>query len=436
MISANEYQNRRQTLMQQMQENSIAILCTKPEYPRANDCSYPFRADSNFYYLTGFTEPEAMAIFIPNRDEGEYILFNRPRDPDKEIWDGLRAGQEGAIANFRADQAFAYDEIDEILPDLLKDKTTIYYQFGHESGIDDDIITWEQQLKTLLRSGSNPPKSHVDLSLIINDMRSIKSVAELNVLRKAAAINVEAHKRAMQHCVAGITERQLCAELTYVHQQHNCLDFAYEPIVATGDNACILHYRAGTRELQNGELVLIDVGQEYQQYTSDITRTIPVNGKFSAEQASIYQLVLDVQQTMIDFIKPGIRFDELQKNTVRLITEGLITLGLLQGKPDALIEQKAYTEFYPHSLGHWLGLDVHDVCPYALDGQWRTLEAGMVLTVEPGIYIQANNQNVDAKWRGIGIRIEDDVVVTERGCEVLTSGAPKSIAEIEQLMNS
>ena len=278
------------------------------------------------------------------------------------------------------------------------------------------------------------PTEMIDATAIINEMRAIKTAAEIAIMRKAGKINVTAHQRMMQTCAAGMSEIQLAAEGTYIYGQNNCTDLAYQSIVATGTNACILHYRAGNRLLQNGELVLIDMGEEYEWYASDVTRTFPVNGKFSPEQKQIYELVLNVQLAIIDLIKPGVPFDHLQEVTVRLITEGLVKLGLLKGNVPDLIANKAYFDFYMHRVSHWIGLDAHDVAPYKINGQWRPLQAGMALTVEPGIYIAPNNENVDVKWRGIGIRIEDDVVVTETGCENLTGAAPKTVAEIEAMM--
>lgn len=436
MIKQQEYAERRQKLMQQMGDNSIAIICTKPEYPRAQDCPYRFRPDSNFYYLTGFDEPEAIAVLVPGRAEGEYILFNRERDPAKEIWDGHRAGQTGAVQDFKADQSFPIEDLDLVVPELLKDKTTLYYQFGFENSIDEDIIAWRGELRKLLRIGVTVPGKLIDVCSLIHEMRVIKSPAEIDVLRKAGAINVAAHTRAMKMCAAGMTERQLCSELLYVYGQNNCLDVAYDPIIASGKNACVLHYFAGEKVLEDGELLLNDMGEEYQWYASDVTRTYPVNGKFSPEQKAVYETVLNVQMAVLDLVKPGIEFNLLQEETVRMITEGLIALGLLQGNIDQLIADKAYLAFYPHRSGHWMGLDVHDVSDYKVNGQWRTLQPGMVLTVEPGIYIQPDNETVEAKWRGIGVRIEDDIVVTETGHENLTDKAPKAVADIEALMAS
>ncbi len=434
-IPQTEYQQRRQQLMQKMAPNSVAIICTGLEYPRTQDCCYRFRPNSNFYYMTGFAEPEAIAVLIPGREDGEYILFNRVRDPAKEIWDGPRAGQTGAVKEYLADQAFPIEDLDLIVPELLQDKSTLYYQYGFENGIDDEVISWRDEIRQQMRRGMTFPSTIINVTDLINEMRLIKSPAEIAVLRKAGAINIEAHKRGMKMCVAGMTERQLCSEILYVYGQQGCMDVAYDPIVANGNNACTLHYFAGNPTLKDGELVLIDMGEEYAWYASDITRTFPVNGKFTTEQRAIYELVLSVQNAIIQMVKPGLNFSVLQQTAIQLLTEGLVKLGLLKGSVEQLIAEKAYVAFYPHSISHWMGLDVHDVSNYKVNGQWRDLEVGMVFTVEPGIYIQPDNENVDAKWRGIGVRIEDNIVVTTTGCENLTAQLPKTVNDIEALMN-
>ena len=434
MIPIVEYQQRRQTLMQKMNANSIAIICTNHEHMRTQDIHFRFRPNGNFYYLTGFAEAECIVVLIPGRAEGECILFNLPRDPAREIWDGPRAGQEGAVKDLGADQAFPIEQFSNMLPDLLLGKQTLFYQIGFENGIDQLLVSCLNKFRNQSRLGTTFPTEMMDATAIINEMRAIKSPAEIAIMRKAGQINIAAHQRMMETCTADMSEIQLAAEGIYTYGKNNCTELAYQSIVATGSNACILHYRAGDRALQKGELVLIDMGEEYEWYASDVTRTFPVSGKFSPEQKQVYELVLSVQLTIIDLIKPGVAFDSLQEKTVRLITEGLVTLGLLKGKIDDLIASKAYFDFYMHRVSHWIGLDAHDTAPYKINGQWRPLQVGMALTVEPGIYISPNNKNVEARWRGIGIRIEDDVVVTENGCENLTGKAPKTIAEIEAIM--
>jgi Xaa-Pro aminopeptidase len=377
-----------------------------------------------------------MAVLIPHREEGEFILFNRSRDPAKEIWDGFRAGQEGAISEHGADEAHAIEEFYDMMPTLLEGKHKIYYQFGFEDALEDTVAMWINDARKKVRSGVIIPTVLEDVTALINDMRLIKSSAEIEVLRKAAAINVEAHTRAMQHCKPGMTESQLGAELNYVYNQHACWTWAYEPIVGSGSHACILHYRVGERVMQSGELVLVDAGQEYHWYASDITRTYPINGKFSAEQKAVYEAVLRVQLALLDMIKPGIPYNMMQETAIKLITQELITLGLLQGAVEENIKNKTYMDFYMHKSGHWMGLDVHDVSIYAVNGKWRELQPGMVLTVEPGIYISPKNMNVDKKWRGIGIRIEDDIVITEHGNENLTGHLAKTVEEIEAIVGS
>jgi len=434
MVTQQEYKQRREKLMQQMGSNSIAIICTNPEYTRTQDTPFLFRPDGNFYYLTGFAEPEAVAILIPGNKDGEFILFNRPHDPTKEIWHGYHEGQTGAVQNLGADAAFPIEDLSLIVPDFLKNKEKIFYQFSFVNGIDTDIVAWQNELHQQVRTGVSTTNAPINVTDLINEMRLIKSEAEITLLREAATINIEAHKHAMQSCVSGMTEIQLSAELNYIYGRYNCLEMAYPPVVASGANACTLHYLASKNKLHDAELVLIDMGEEYQHYTSDITRTFPVNGKFSPAQKAIYELVLHTQLTILKAIKPGIAFDELQTLTIHSITAGLVKLGILQGNIDKLIVEKAYFDFYMHNVSHWMGLDVHDVSTYKINNNWRNLEVGMVLTVEPGIYIHANNKNVNKKWRGIGIRIEDDVVVTANGCENLTVAAPKTVHEIEAIM--
>jgi Xaa-Pro aminopeptidase len=434
MITQREYKARRQTLMSNMDKDSIAIISTSPEYPKTQDIPHRFRPNGNFYHLTGFDEPEAIAVLIPNRKEGEFVLFNRPRDPAKEIWDGFRQGQEGAIKSLGADQSYSIKDFDTEILKLIHGKKHIYYQIGFEVSLENKIVGWITDLRQQSRSGTVVPTSLNDVTAMINEMRLIKSDAEIAVMRKAGEINREAHERAMKNCKVGMTESQLAAEYNYIYNRHGCWSMAYEPIVAGGENACILHYRAGLRVLNDGELVLADVGQEYEWYASDVTRTFPVNGKFSPEQKAVYELVLSIQEAILAMIKPGLSYDKMQETAIKLTTQGLIDLGILKGNVAELIEKKAYIDFYMHRSGHWIGSDVHDVSAYKIDGQWVTLKPGMALTVEPGIYIAANNQNVDAKWRGIGVRIEDDIVVTENGHENLTGSIPKTVKDIEAFM--
>ena len=429
-----EYARRRKALMAQMEPNSIAILPAAAVAIRNRDVEYLYRQDSDFQYLSGFPEPEAVIALIPGREHGEYVLFCRERNPEREQWDGLRAGQEGAIRDFGADDAFPISDIDDILPGLIEGRDRVYSAMGSNAEFDRRLMEWINVSRSKARLGAQPPNEFVALDHLLHDMRLYKSAAEVKVMREAAAISARAHVRAMQASRAGLYEYSLEAELDYEFRKGGAKMPAYGSIVAAGRNGCILHYQENDAPLKDGDLVLIDAGCEIDCYASDITRTFPVNGVFSAEQKAIYELVLASQEAAFAEIAPGKHWNQAHEATVRVITEGLVTLGLLKGAVDDLIETEAYRAFYMHRAGHWLGMDVHDVGEYKVGGQWRVLEPGMALTVEPGIYIAADNQNVAKKWRGIGVRIEDDVVVTKNGCEILTTGVPKTVAEIEALM--
>ncbi|WP_437879452.1 Xaa-Pro aminopeptidase [Pseudomonas sp. LRF_L74] len=433
-IPKSEYARRRKALMEQMEPNSIAILAAAPVYIRNRDVEHVYRQDSDFQYLTGFPEPEAVLALIPGRAHGEYVLFCRERDPERELWDGLRAGQDGAVSTFGADDAFPIGDIDDILPGLIEGRERVYYAIGSNQEFDHRLMEWVKVIRSKTRQGAIPPKEFVALTHLLHDMRLYKSAAEVKVMRAAAEISARAHIRAMQASRVGLSEYHLEAELDYEFRKGGSKMPAYGSIVATGRNACILHYRENDAPLKNGDLVLIDAGCEIDCYASDITRTFPANGKFTAEQKAIYELVLAANEEAFKHIAPGKHWNEAHEATVRVITAGLVELGLLQGDVDELIAKDAYKPFYMHRAGHWLGMDVHDVGEYKVGGEWRVLEVGMCMTVEPGIYISPDNQDVPKKWRGIGVRIEDDVVVTKKGCEILTTGVPKSVAEIEALM--
>ncbi|MGA4320101.1 Xaa-Pro aminopeptidase [Ectopseudomonas hydrolytica] len=433
-IPKSEYARRRKALMAQMEPNSIAILPAAPVYIRNRDVEHVYRQDSDFQYLTGFPEPEAVMALIPGREHGEYVLFCRERDPERELWDGLRAGQDGAIATYGADDAFPIGDIDDILPGLIEGRERVYYAIGCNQEFDHRLMEWINHIRAKARQGASPPNEFVALDHLLHDMRLYKSAAEVKVMREAAEISARAHVRAMQASRAGLFEYHLEAELDYEFRKGGAKMPAYGSIVAAGRNACILHYRENDAPLKDGDLVLIDAGCEIDCYASDITRTFPVNGKFSAEQKAIYELVLAAQEAAFKEIAPGKHWNEAHEATVRVITKGLVELGLLSGEVDELIASEAYKAFYMHRAGHWLGMDVHDVGDYKVGGEWRVLEPGMAMTVEPGIYIAVDNDKVAKKWRGIGVRIEDDVVVTRTGCEILTGGVPKTVAEIEALM--
>ena len=433
-IPKSEYARRRQTLMARMEPNSIAILPAAPMYIRNRDVEHVYRQDSDFQYLSGFPEPEAVIALIPGREHGEYVLFCRERDPERELWDGLRAGQDGAIAHYGADDAFPIGDIDDILPGLIEGRERVYYAIGTNETFDHQLMEWIKMIRSKARQGAQPPSEFVALDHLLHDMRLYKSANEVKVMRHAAEISARAHVNAMRASRAGLREYHLEAELDYEFRKGGAKMPAYGSIVAAGKNACILHYRENDAALEDGDLVLIDAGCEIDCYASDITRTFPVNGKFSPEQKAIYELVLAANEEAFKHIAPGKHWNEAHEATVRVITAGLVELGLLEGDVEELIAAEAHKAFYMHRAGHWLGLDVHDVGDYKIGGQWRVLEPGMAMTVEPGIYIAADNQDVARKWRGIGVRIEDDVVVTKTGCEILTSGVPKAVAEIEALM--
>ena len=433
-IPKSEYARRRKALMAQMEPNSIAILPAAAVAIRNRDVEHVYRQDSDFQYLSGFSEPEAVVVLIPGREYGEYVLFCRERNPQRELWDGLRAGQEGAIRDFGADDAFPINDIDEILPGLIEGRDRVYSAMGSNAEFDRHLMEWINVIRSKAHLGAQPPNEFVALDHLLHDMRLYKSAAEIKVMREAARISARGHVRAMQACRPGLYEFSIEAELDYEFRKGGAKMPAYGSIVASGRNACILHYQENDAQLKDGDLVMIDAGCEIDCYASDISRTFPVSGKFSPEQKAIYELVLKAQTAAFAAIGPDKHWNQAHEATVQVITEGLVELGLLQGAVDELIASEAYKAFYMHRAGHWLGMDVHDVGDYKVGGEWRVLEVGMTLTVEPGIYIAPDNQQVAKKWRGIGIRIEDDVVVTKQGCEILTGDVPKSVAEIEALM--
>lgn len=433
-MSNQEFSRRRKHLMQSMGEGAIAILPAAPARFRNRDSEYPYRPDSDFYYLTGFPEPEAVMILKPGREHGEYILFCRERDPKSEIWVGPRAGQEGAVSQYGADDSFPIDDMDDILPGLLEGVDRVFYTMGNHSAFDKRLIDWVNHLRKQSRAGVHTPGEFIALDHLLHDMRLIKSSHELKAMRKAAAISAAAHCRAMQTCKPGMWEYQIEAELLHSFMQQGARFPAYSSIVGGGANACTLHYVDNRDKLKNGDLLLIDAGAEYDYYAADISRTFPVNGRFSPAQRDLYQVVLDAQLAAIEQVKPGNHWNDPHEAAVRVITEGLVSLGILKGKVGNLIEKEKYKSLYMHRTGHWLGMDVHDVGDYKIDDEWRQLEAGMVMTVEPGLYIPAGSKGVAEKWWDIGIRIEDDVLVTKQGHEILTAGVPKDIDAIESLM--
>lgn len=430
-----EFVRRRRQLMRMMGKGGIAILPAAPEKTRNGDVTYRYRPDSDFFYLTGFAEPEAVAVLIPGRHQAEYVLFVRERDPTRETWDGRRAGPEGATRDFAADDAFPISDIDDILPGLMENCARVYYTMGLHQEFDQRVIGWVNSLKAQARTGVQPPQEFVALDHLLHDMRLYKSRPELDAMRCAARIAVAAHERAMRFTRPGRKEYEVMAELLHEFRRHDA-DISYHPIVGGGANACILHYHENSDELKDGELLLIDAGCEYDLYASDVTRTFPINGRYTPEQRAIYEVVLEAQLAAIDKVRPGNHWNEPHDAAVKAITQGLVKLGILKGKVASLVKEGAYRRFFMHRTGHWLGMDVHDVGDYKVGGQWRVLEPGMVLTVEPGIYIPAGSKGVSKRWWNIGVRIEDDVLVTRESSEVLTAALAKEPEAIEELMSA
>lgn len=432
-----DFKQRRDHLAQKMGANSVAIIATRAEMYRNRDADYKYRADSSFYYLTGFAEPEAVAV-LETFAEGEmyrYSLFCRERNREMEIWNGYRAGVEGAVEIYGADEAFAIDLLDQEIIAKLLNKDRLYFRIGHQAEFDARVSQWIQKADAQQRRGSTSPAEVIQLDRLIDEMRLKKSAQEIELIQIASNISADAHTRAMQSVKPEMMEYALEAELNYIFGKHGCVP-AYNSIVGGGENACILHYVENNKPLKDGDLVLIDAACEYEFYASDITRTFPVNGKFSPEQKALYNIVLDAQLAAIDATRIGNHYKYPHEVAVKILTQGLVELGLLSGNVDELVESEAFRQFFMHGTGHWLGMDVHDVGAYKHGEDWRAYEAGMVVTVEPGLYIAPDDETVDVKWRGIGIRIEDDIVVTENGPLVLTKNVVKTVEEIEQLMAS
>jgi Xaa-Pro aminopeptidase len=412
--------------------DAVAVFPAAPVFVRNNDVDHEYRQDSDFYYLTGFDEPQS--VLVLDGRERKMVLFVRPRDPDREIWDGPRAGVGGAKERHGADEAFVISELDEGLPKLLSNHKRLFYRLGKDRTFDDKILETIDKVRGRGRTGVSAPTEISDPGQIVHEMRLFKHAEDLAAMKRAAEITKEAHIRAMAGTKPGMRENQVEAVLLETFRRHGSERAAYGSIVGSGPNACILHYRANNRLMEPGELLLIDAGCEYGYYASDVTRTFPVSGSFTKEQEAIYQLVLDAQEASIAQVKVGATLDQIHKTSVETITRGLVQLGLLQGEVEKLIEDEAYKPFYMHKTSHWLGMDVHDVGAYFIGGQHRKLEPGMVLTVEPGIYIARDYDKVPPEWRGIGIRIEDDILVSPPGEEPenLTAGIPKTVREVQQ----
>jgi len=429
-----EFKNRRKRLMDMIGSDSIAILPTASISIRNRDVEFPFRPDSDFFYLTGYPEPEAVLVLIPDRQEGESILFCRERDEKMETWHGRRSGLDGAVNIYSVDDAFPIEDMDDILPGLIEGHERIFYNMGSNQNFDQRVLGWINQIRSKNRTGAIAPDEFISLNHFLHEMRLYKSSYEVKLMRRAAKISAKAHMRAMKNCKPDMYEYQLESELISEFIKNGARYTAYPPIVGSGQNACILHYTSNSDKMIDGDLLLIDSGAEYQCYASDITRTFPVNGKFSSAQRDIYNLVLSAQAAALNEIKPGNHWNDPHDAAVRVLTEGLVNLEILKGDPEELIKNKDYTKYYMHRTGHWLGMDVHDVGDYKLDGEWRMLEAGMVMTVEPGLYLSANSKGLSEYWQNIGVRIEDDVLVTKDGYDILSKDAPKTIDEIEELM--
>jgi len=431
-----DFQERRDRLAEEMGPHSIAIIATSPVALRNRDADYKFRADSSFFYLTGFAEPEAVAVIetFESIDEGyTYSLFCRERNREMEIWNGYRAGVDGAVDDYEADEAYAIDLLDEEIIEKLHNKQKLFYRIGHQADFDARVAKWIAKASGESRKGTSAPAQVIQLDRIVDEMRLHKSEKEIKLMQLASDISAEAHTRAMQTVKPGMMEYALEAELNYIFGKNGCVP-SYNSIVGGGANACILHYVENDKALNDGDLVLIDAACEYQLYASDITRTFPVNGKFSPEQKALYELVLKAQLAAIDAVRIGNSYKEPHNVAVRILVQGLLNFGIMHGDLEEIIEKESFRQFYMHGTGHWLGMDVHDVGSYKQDGEWRAYEEGMVVTVEPGLYIAPDDETVDAKWRGIGIRIEDDVVATENGPLVLTKGVVKTVEDIEALM--
>lgn len=433
MIERKEFKGRRRQLMRMADDDAIVIVPTAPERIRNNDSHFPYRQDSDFHYLTGFGEPDAVLVLIPGRSAGAEILFCRERHPEREQWDGPRVGPEGAVEDYALDDAFPIEDIDEILPGMIEGRGRVYYHFGRDTDFDLRIIAWVNRVRGEVKKGARAPHEFVALSHLLHDLRLFKSPAELALMRRSAEIAAEGHCRAMQATRPGMHEHAVEAELLHTFRRHGAVA-SYEPIVGGGANACVLHYRANNAVLNDGDLLLIDAGAEFHGYASDITRTFPVNGRYTNAQRDIYDIVLAAQTAAIDQVRPGRAFNAYHDAAVRVISQGLIDLCLLQGDLDEVIESGAFRKFYMHKTGHWLGLDVHDVGDYRIGDDFRELEAGMVLTVEPGIYIAPQLEGVPSEYLGIGVRIEDDVVVTKSAPDVMTTGVPRDATAIEALM--
>jgi len=436
--SLNVFQSRRQRLLDTMPNNSVAVILTNSEQVRSNDCDFHFRPESDFFYLTGFEEPESALLLKKQDNEATVTLFCRPKDELREIWDGRRYGPEVAKSHFGVDEAYEISELDARAGEALCDTDVLLISQIRQAELASRVDAWLNVVRSKRKQGVRTPDSRLDLDAIVAEMRLIKDEHEIALLREAARISANAHSRAMAVTKPGIWEYQVEAEIKHEFAMNGARHEAYNSIVGSGDNACILHYVENNAQTADGDLLLIDAGCEYQMYAADITRTFPVNGKFSDAQRTVYELVLKAQEAAVAVIAPGVSYNEVHDTAVRILTEGMVELGWLDGSVDELIASEAFKKYYMHGTGHWLGIDVHDVGDYRVAGEktWRDFKPGMVLTVEPALYVASDDLTVEEKWRGIGVRIEDDILVTETGHENLTSGVPKSVEAIEALVGS
>ncbi|HJZ13408.1 MAG TPA: aminopeptidase P N-terminal domain-containing protein, partial [Acidobacteriota bacterium] len=418
----------------QMAPGSVAVFPSAPVRSRNSDVDYEYRQDSDFYYLTAFEEPESFCVLMPSHEKYNYVLFVRPRNKEMEAWTGLRSGEEGAIESYRADMAFPNTRFEEILSEFLQNASALYYTLHRYPDVDQKIFHALETVKQKSRLGIYPPPTLIDPSALLSEMRLVKQPEELEMFRKAVDISAKAHLEAMKTTSPGKFEYEIQAVLEYVFRTNGSRRNGYPCIVGSGPNTCILHYNENNRQMQAADLLLVDAGAEYEYYTGDITRTYPVNGKFSSEQRAVYEVVLNAQKKAIDAVRPGVTFMQVHSMAVSELTGGLISVGLLPGTVEENIESEAYKKYYLHRTGHWLGMDVHDVGRYKKEDQWRTLQPGMVLTVEPGLYI--NEEDEHERFRNIGIRIEDDVLVTENDPIILSAACPKQIQDLEAIVGT
>lgn len=433
MIGQREFGQRRRRLMDLADERSIVIVPAAAERLRSKDTTYPYRQDSDFWYLTGFNEPDAVLVMVPGRKQGQCLLFCRERDADKEAWDGPRLGPEGAVDVLKMDDAYPIGDLDDILPGLLEGRSRVYYHYGRDSDFDLSLMGWLNRVRAQKRLGAEPPHEFLELGHLLDELRLYKSAGEIALMRRSAEIGAEAQIAAMLASRSARFEYEVEAALQHVYRRNNAVA-SYEPIVGSGANACVLHYRANNAPVRKGDLLLCDAGAEYALYASDITRTWPVSGTFNKAQRALYEIVLAAHTECIRVAKVGVPYETIHNTAVEVLTEGLLSLGLLKGTLKKNIEAETYRRFYMHKTGHWLGLDVHDVGEYRLAGKSRQLEPGMVFTVEPGLYIAPGTPGVPEKYQGIGIRIEDDILMTRKGPENLSEGVPKTVAAIEALL--